>query len=200
MPRVEPSSRRTGTGRNHAVALAAILSGAGLLLGACQTDTPDPARPDRDGLLVLSVPDEETAVIRERDTSVEPGQLYSFVSKHLCLTRPGVATLTGAEFDPASTGLEIVDVRARPPEYGGYGSHLGRLDSKHMGFTADDYTVDRVCQEDGGSADPAWEETGITVRRTSESPGRASRIRYLYEFDGEAHTTGWFRSHWTIGR
>ncbi|MEV7428321.1 hypothetical protein AB0N29_01770 [Nocardioides sp. NPDC092400] len=169
-----------------------------LLVSGC-SESDGGEKQDGAPYLVVPVPDDELDVIKEADTSVGAGQLYSFVSRYLCLTEPGMATITGAEFDPASRGLKIIDVRVRRPVDGGYGSFKGPLDSKQMGFTADDYSTDTVCAADGGTDDPAWDETGVTVRRTSGTPGKASKIRYFYEFKGESYRTPWYRSHWTIG-
>jgi hypothetical protein len=148
---------------------------------------------------VQSLPDEEAdSIIRERDTSVKPGGLYSFVSTTVCLTEPGEVRITGAELGPDSTGLEIVDVRVRRPVYAGFGSRVGGLDRLPFRATPGN-EVRTVCGRYGGTADPPMDETGVTVRRTSQTPGSASRIRFLYTVDGRSERTDWFRSYWTLG-
>jgi hypothetical protein len=166
------------------------------VLTACTDDPPTAAEGPR--LVESSEPDEHTGLVREGDRTVRPGELYSFTSRMVCLTEPGVVRITGAEFDPASNGLEIVDVRVRRPVWDGWGSLKGPLD--RLPFVANPGNeVRTVCRRFGGTDDPPMDETGVTVRRTTETPGTASKIRFRYSVDGREEKTDWFDSYWTLG-
>ncbi len=147
---------------------------------------------------MLSSADDAGDTLHEADTTVRKGDLYSFTSRMVCLTERGVVRITGAELDPGSTGLEIVDVRVRRPAYGGWGSLKGTLD--RLPFTANPGNeVRTVCERFGGTEDPPMDETGLTVRRTSQATGRVSRIRFLYTVDDREEKTDWFYNQWTLG-
>ena len=165
---------------------------------ACSDGRPEP-RPDGPLLVSSSVPEDSTGRVEEGDATVRPGQLYSFTSRMVCLTEPGVVRITGAEFDPDSTGLEIVDVRVRRPVWDGWGSLRGTLDRLPFRATPGN-EVRTVCERFGGTADPPMDQTGVTVRRTTKAPGTASKIRFLYSVDGRTEQTEWFDSYWTLGK
>jgi hypothetical protein len=172
------------------------------VLGAALTSCSSEPPPDEaaEVRLVQSLPDAEAeSIIRERDTSVRPGDLYSFVSTGVCLTAPGTARVTGAELGADSIGLEVVDVRVRRPVYGGFGSARGPLDRLPFVATPGN-EVHTVCARHGGTENPPMDQTGVTVRRTSRTTGRATRIRFLYSVDGHEERTGWFRCYWRLGR
>lgn len=190
--------QRVGRGRVLLVALAVVVA-----LAVAGVVWADRARSSREAAAAAEAarppalvrPDGKIYWIREGDSSIRPGDLYSYLSVTVCLDKPGAVRVTGAELDPDAVGVELVDVRVRKALFEGWGSKRGTLDG--LPFKANPgNVVSTTC--DGG--DPP-DQVGLTVRRTGQQVGRATKVRFTYEAEAghRTATTDWFANRWTFG-
>lgn len=202
------------------IALAVVLVGSLVVLATVLTREADRTRTAKERLAsataahtpVLVHPGRPVSRIAEADSSVKPGDLYSYLSVTMCLDNPGAVKVTGAEFDPDAQGVELVDIRVRRPNSNGWGSHHGTLDT--LPFKATPGNVVTTACDSGESPD----QVGLTVRRTGQQTGRINKVRFTYvdlnarfhddskrgtADDGTASArvarTDWFDNRWTFG-
>jgi hypothetical protein len=170
-----------------------------VLATGCTDDASSTPTPDRTeaGGPELVPPAPLKGTIAEGDSTVVRGDIYSYLSVPVCLTEPGTVRVTGVEFDPEATGVQLLDTRARAGRSGGFGSGHGTLDD--LGFKADPGNrVTTTCDSlDDNVGEPA--QIGLTVRRTGREPGQVTMVRVHYLLDGEEKQTDWLYNRWTFG-
>lgn len=121
-------------------------------------------------------------------TRMRTGGYATFDGPYVCLNTPGVAHVTGVEFYPADSGIEVTDVGVTATNEPGPTPVTAKKrlrDLPQAAALAPDAEVTGTCDE---APTAVW----IELRKSRNGNLGVVKTRYVYEIDGQEQRTGWF--------